>query len=107
MKQRRLTQDEYDRVLAEQDGGCAICGREPDPKKKLCQDHSHKTGLFRGLLCAYDNRYVVGRHTDPDLMYAVADYLAHPPAERALVMAVYMGKGPTRRKRRKRARRTR
>lgn len=104
METRRLTQDEYDRVLDEQDGGCAICGRKPDPKKKLCQDHSHKTGLFRGLLCAYDNRYVVGRHTDADLMYAVAEYLEYPPAKNAGVV-VNMGKGPTRRKRRKRAKR--
>ena len=33
----------------EQNGKCAICGKEP--KLKLSLDHNHKTGKWRGLLC--------------------------------------------------------
>jgi hypothetical protein len=33
-------------------GACECCGRE----EKLCLDHCHETGRFRGWLCAYCNR---------------------------------------------------
>jgi hypothetical protein len=39
-----------------QNGKCAICGGEPKfPKVRLCVDHCHTTGLFRGLLCGHCN----------------------------------------------------
>jgi hypothetical protein len=37
----------FDRMVAEQNGRCAICMI----KAKLCIDHDHDTGLVRGLLC--------------------------------------------------------
>lgn len=46
-----LTPDDDDRMLAEQGGGCAICGRTPKPGKHLHVDHDHETGRVRGLLC--------------------------------------------------------
>ena len=46
-----LTEGEYDRMLAEQDGRCAICKEQ----KKLCIDHDHKTEKVRGLLCNHCN----------------------------------------------------
>jgi hypothetical protein len=39
--------DDFDRLVAEQGGVCAICGRE-DPEHV---DHSHDTGEVRGILC--------------------------------------------------------
>lgn len=45
-----ITTEEYDRMLAEQGGSCAICDREPK-KRRLSVDHDHSTGKVRGLLC--------------------------------------------------------
>ena len=46
-----MTPDEYERRLAQQGGGCAVCGRAPKPGKSLHVDHDHETGYVRGLLC--------------------------------------------------------
>lgn len=47
--------DRYNAMLADQGGGCAICGAEPKTRR-LHVDHDHKTGRVRGLLCHRDNR---------------------------------------------------
>ena len=57
-----ITQDEYERLFAEQDGRCAIC-REAETTKdrtgrvraRLSIDHDHETGRIRGLLCHHCN----------------------------------------------------
>lgn len=46
-----ITPDEYFQMLSAQGGGCAICGRAPQPGKVLCVDHNHQTNKVRGLLC--------------------------------------------------------
>lgn len=46
---------EFDRLLIEQAGRCAIC-REPLVRQLV--DHNHKTGKARGLLCDGCNSYV-------------------------------------------------
>lgn len=43
-----LTEVEYQNMLAEQDGQCALCGK---PVEKFHIDHCHNTGAVRGLLC--------------------------------------------------------
>ena len=45
-----LTKDDYQQMLENQRGRCAICGKEPI-RRKLAVDHDHETGLIRGLLC--------------------------------------------------------
>jgi hypothetical protein len=47
-----LNPEDYDRMLAAQDGLCATC-RQPQPvrNKSLCVDHDHQTGAVRALLC--------------------------------------------------------
>lgn len=53
---------EYNRMLTEQDGKCAICGKlEKDniihkTAQFLSVDHDHNTGKVRGLLCNQCNR---------------------------------------------------
>ena len=46
-----MTPEEYERRLAQQGGGCAVCGRAPKAGKSLHIDHDHETGYVRGLLC--------------------------------------------------------
>lgn len=47
-----ITLDEYNKMFAEQEGCCAICGRhQTELKTTLCVDHDHKTGVIRELLC--------------------------------------------------------
>jgi hypothetical protein len=50
-----LAPGEYDRMLADQDGRCAICGKQPRTKR-LSVDHDHRTGKVRALLCQPCNR---------------------------------------------------
>lgn len=42
-----LSREEYDRLMAEQQGLCACCEEEP----ATALDHCHISGRFRGILC--------------------------------------------------------
>jgi len=48
-----MTLDDYDRMLQEQNGSCAICFVKAEQQfhKVLVVDHNHLTGQIRGLLC--------------------------------------------------------
>lgn len=50
-----ITIEDYDRMLEEQGGLCAIC-RNPPITYRLAVDHDHDTGAVRGLLCPPCNR---------------------------------------------------
>lgn len=45
-----LAPGEYERLLAAQDGHCALCPAT-GKTRRLHVDHDHKTGQVRGLLC--------------------------------------------------------
>lgn len=75
--------EDYEAILAEQDGGCGICGRPPKSGKSLAVDHDHATGFVRGLLCFMCNKRVLGARS-AEVIFKTADYLAAPPAKRAL-----------------------
>lgn len=47
-----MKREEFDRMLVEQEGRCACCGRVP---KRFEIDHDHHTGEIRGLLCGKCN----------------------------------------------------
>jgi len=57
MRQRfNLTIDEYDKMLENQQGKCAICGGGREKQKyKFAVDHCHATGKIRGILCTNCN----------------------------------------------------
>lgn len=78
LKQRGLTPADYEAMLAEQDGGCAICGTT-EPKgsygKVFAIDHCHATGKVRALLCAPCNQTLGFMRDDPALLRVAADYL--------------------------------
>lgn len=70
-----LTLEDYDDMLAAQDGRCAICLRKPR-KQVLAVDHDHKSGGIRGLLCNFCNHRLLGAaHEDPAILRRAADYL--------------------------------
>jgi DNA-directed RNA polymerase subunit RPC12/RpoP len=77
LKQRYgITPAQYQELLDRQGGCCALCKKtEAEEGKSLAVDHNHKTGEIRGILCAYCNHRVIGRHVDPDLLRRMADYL--------------------------------
>jgi hypothetical protein len=53
MRNYGITIRDYDRILAEQGGKCAICGTSQSDRKdgKLVVDHCHASGKVRGILC--------------------------------------------------------
>lgn len=70
-----LTWDEYDLLLACQEGRCAICGGTPR-RYALAVDHDHRTGEIRGLLCSRCNHKLLGSaNDDPVRLRKAADYL--------------------------------
>ncbi len=50
-----VTDADYERLLSEQDGHCALCPTKPKTRR-LHVDHDHATGRVRGLLCYRCNR---------------------------------------------------
>ena len=61
LKKYDLTIAQYDAMLAEQGGGCAICHHpemmvQQGKVRRLSIDHDHATGVIRGLLCSRCNR---------------------------------------------------
>lgn len=57
-----ITLEQYNALLEQQGGACAICQRVPKAGR-LHVDHDHKTKVVRGLLCYRCNRYHVSNHT--------------------------------------------
>lgn len=54
IRRHGLTRAEFDRMVADQGGGCAACGGVP-AKRPLQIDHCHDTGQIRGILCGNCN----------------------------------------------------
>jgi hypothetical protein len=52
-----ISLEDYDKILTQQEGVCACCGK-PD-FIRLHVDHDHKTGKVRGLLCHICNQKVL------------------------------------------------
>jgi hypothetical protein len=57
-----VTFSDYQRILVEQGGKCAICGRPEPANRMLDVDHDHATGDVRGLLCTSCNRVLGHAH---------------------------------------------
>lgn len=54
IRKYKVSQTDYDLMLKNQMGACAICERKQE--KALDIDHCHETGVVRGLLCSNCNR---------------------------------------------------
>ncbi len=68
-----ISAEEYDKLLAYQGGGCALCGRRP-VRVRLAVDHDHKTGRVRGLLCMNCNR-AIREWMTAEWLYAAWEYI--------------------------------
>ena len=71
-----ITLKQYDDMLAEQDGGCASCGKkEPGGIGRFHVDHNHTTGAVRGLLCHGCNTSAGLCQDNPEVLRGLANYL--------------------------------
>jgi hypothetical protein len=80
-----ITVDEYDRLLAAQSGGCAICGGQSGGKN-LAVDHDHSTGEVRGLLCKRHNTAIARWLKTPDELQAASSHIVFGAKRVALVL---------------------
>lgn len=97
-----LTPLEWNHISDYQQGVCFVCRRNP-VGRRLSTDHSHETGLVRGLLCNRCNALLgkiennfkrFGLHkiagmTVIQALLTFAAYLAKPPATEALGVEKY------------------
>lgn len=78
MRKYGITATEYNRILEEQHGGCAICGRANSGDSthvRFHVDHCHSTGVVRGLLCSNCNTGIGKFEDDPDRLNKASMYL--------------------------------
>lgn len=80
-----LAEGEYERMLADQGGRCAICGGEETSTDRrsgkirgLFVDHCHETGEVRGLLCQRCNFGIGQFRDDAALLRQAIVYLNSP-----------------------------
>jgi hypothetical protein len=88
-----VTKEQYERMLAEQQGKCSVCLRDlvmtrPDPESKATSwrgqphvDHDHQTGCVRQLLCRECN---VGLGTFQDDVATLRNAIAYLEKHRKL-----------------------
>lgn len=84
LKRMGLTEQEFDDLLALQNGQCPICGTElqqasgdRDFDCDAVIDHDHETGLTRGLLCHRCNMALGLLRDNTDALRRAADYIRH------------------------------
>ena len=68
---------DYNNMLKNQDGVCAICGTSKLSKNKsrFAIDHCHHTGIVRGLLCTNCNSGIGKLKDNPDIVIKAYNYL--------------------------------
>jgi hypothetical protein len=72
-----LTREQFESVLAEQDGRCKICRSEFDTRDgyTLGVDHCHETCRLRGILCGNCNLGISYFKHDAEIALAAVAYL--------------------------------
>jgi len=82
MKEYGITLDQYEQMLKEQNGVCAICSKKESAFNHvtkrvwdLAVDHEHKTGKIRGLLCRRCNQTIGLLYDDISLIKQMAKYV--------------------------------
>jgi hypothetical protein len=82
LKKYKMSDEDYNSILLNQDGKCKICKKREniiDNKgkniKKLAVDHCHKTNKVRGLLCGRCNTAIGLLHESTSNLQACIEYL--------------------------------
>ena len=72
-----ITLDEWKTMRSKQNGKCAICSAvlSEKPSRGTHVDHSHETGIVRGILCAQCNHGIGHFKNNPDFCINAAKYL--------------------------------
>lgn len=70
-----ITETQYNEMLLQQNGVCAICGNINGSGRRLCVDHDHATKKVRGLLCDSCNRGLGYLGDQPARVERAANYL--------------------------------
>jgi len=73
-----ITPEDYDAMLAKQNGVCAICGGDGAWNRRedlLVVDHCHETKEIRGLLCHACNQGLGLFRDNPKTLLAAIEYL--------------------------------
>ena len=76
-----ITPEQYDQMLKDHDGVCAIC-KQPETAsragkiKLLSVDHSHTTKQIRGLLCDNCNKALGNMHENIERLKNAIEYLS-------------------------------
>jgi hypothetical protein len=76
-KKYGITEADYEQMLVEQGGGCAICGTD-SPRGRAAVfhvDHCHVSGKVRGLLCNSCNHTLGNARDEVDILQSAAAYL--------------------------------
>jgi hypothetical protein len=68
-----INTEKFNRFLAQQSGGCCICGKEIDRKGGV--DHDHNTGKIRGILCSHCNAAIGHMNDDVSLLRRAITYI--------------------------------
>lgn len=67
-----VSREDADRMIAEREGRCDICGRTD---RRHVVDHCHDTGKVRGILCSQCNSGIGMLGDDLDTLIKAAKYL--------------------------------
>lgn len=92
--QYNLSLDEYNAIIREQNGVCAICFKSPMLTKRLAVDHCHTTKKVRGLLCTACNVAIGLMKNNPILFENAKNYLIHSPKQVETIIEHYKTKSP-------------
>lgn len=73
-----LTSEQYDTLLSNQNGKCAICKIDTNPARGtsvFTVDHCHNTGTIRGLLCTPCNALLGLAKDSIEILESASQYL--------------------------------
>ncbi|MAO21337.1 MAG: hypothetical protein CMJ25_11365 [Phycisphaerae bacterium] len=68
-----VTPVQFNKMLEQQGGACAICGTSIDQKAHV--DHCHTSGKVRGLLCNNCNTAIGKLKDNPEIIQSALDYV--------------------------------
>ena len=72
-----ISLEEYEEMIEEQGGSCAICGTNEPRGRGWHVDHDHGSGVIRGVLCHHCNLGIGHFKDDTNVIKNAISYLEH------------------------------